>query len=117
MKILQERSVEHEDNSETYNLGEVMKIENDVSVKDDIVAIIKECLKFSLVAIILLFVVGTPLLYLLTKLTQIDVEIAVILTGVVVAILIVIVDQKKLHVNDKVVECNRRLIRKVLKLA
>lgn len=93
-----------------------METENDRSIKDDVIIIIKESMKFALVGITLLLVVGTSLLYILLKFTEIDMEVAAILTGFVVAILIVIIDTKKIHVNDKIVECNRRIIRKVLKL-
>jgi hypothetical protein len=93
-----------------------MEMENGISIRDDIIAIIKVYMKFALIAIILLFVVGTPLLYLFIKFTKIDVEIAAMSTGVVVAILIVVIDEKKIHTNDKILEYNRRIIRKVLKL-
>lgn len=93
-----------------------MEIENDRSIKDDVIIIIKESMKFALVGVTLLLVVGTSLLYILLKFTEIDIEVAAMLAGFVVAILIVIVDTKKIHVHDKIVECNRRIIRKVLKL-
>lgn len=99
------------------NFGETMDMENNnTSIKDDIIAIIKESIKFALVAITLLFVVGMPLLYILTKFTEIDIEIAAFLSGGVVAILTTVIDHKKIHVNDKILECNKRIVRKVLKL-
>lgn len=113
MKILLENSVAHETN----NFGEIMEIENSISIKDDVILIMKESIKFALVAITLLLVVGTLLLYLLTKFTELDVGIAATLTGVVVAILIVTIDMKKIHAYDKIVECNTRIIRKVLKIS
>jgi hypothetical protein len=113
MKILLENDVAHE----TDNFGENMEIKSDISIKDDIIAVIEESIKFALLAIILLFVVGTPLLYLLIKFTKIDVEVAAMLTGVIVAVLIVVIDEKKIQAHDKTVECNRRIIRKVLKFA
>ena len=91
-------------------------MDNNKSVKDDIAVIIKESIKFSLVATTLLLIVGTLLLYIFIKFTEIDVEMAAALTGVVVAILIVIVDIKKIHTTDKIAECNRRIIRKVLNI-
>ena len=93
-----------------------MDIENNRSIKDDMITIIKESIKFSLVGITLLLVVGTSLLYILLKFTEIDMEIAAILTGFAVAILIVTIDVKKIHTSDKIAECNRRIIRKVLKM-
>lgn len=99
----------------TDNFGENMEIKSDIPIKDDIIAVIKESIKFASVAIILLFVVGIPLLYLFIKFTELDIWMTAMLTGVIVAILIVVIDEKKIHANDKVVECNRRIIRKVLK--
>ena len=92
-----------------------MNIDNK-SIKDEIMTIVKESMKFALVAITLFLGVGTSLLYLFIKFTDIDVEIAAMLTGVIVAILIVIIDMKKTHTTDKMTECNRRIIRKVLKI-
>jgi len=93
-----------------------MEIDNNRSIKDDTITIIKESIKFSLVGITLLSVIGTSLLYILLEFAKIDMEIAAILTGVVVAVLIVIIDMKKIHAHDKIVECNRRIIKKVLKI-
>jgi putative flippase GtrA len=93
-----------------------MEIENNISIKDDIFTIIKELIKFALVAIILLLAIGTSLLYLFIKFTKLDVEIAATLAGIVVAIFIVFIDDKKIHTVDKITECNMRIIRKVLKL-
>ncbi len=84
------------------------------SIKDDIIVIIKESIKFALFAITLFLVVGTSLLYIFIKFTDIDTEIAALLTGVVVAIFIVIIDMKKIHTNEKIIECNRRIVKKVL---
>jgi hypothetical protein len=64
----------------------------------------------------MLLIIGTSLLYLFIKFTNIDVEIAAMLTGAVVAILVVIVDMKKIHTTDKITECNRRIIKKVLNI-
>lgn len=83
-------------------------------VKDDIVVIIKESIKFSLVAITMFLIVGTSLLYLFIRFTDVYAEIAAMLTGVVVAILIVIADMKKIHTTDKITECSRKIIEKVL---
>lgn len=86
------------------------------SIKDHMFIVIKESLKFALMGIIILSVVGTSLLYILLEFTKLDKGIAAMLTGFIVAILIVIIDEKKIHSNDKIVECNRKIIRKVLKI-
>lgn len=89
---------------------------NNTSIKDEIIIIIKESVKFAFVAIIVFFVVGTLLLYLFMKFTSLDMEMVAFLVGVVVAILIVFIDEKKIHTNDTMVKCNKRILRKVLKL-
>jgi hypothetical protein len=93
-----------------------MNTDNNISIKEDLITIAKESTKFALIAITLFFGVGAPLLYLFMKFTNIDMEIGATLTGAVVAILIVVVDMKKTHTRDKVVGCNRRIIRKVLNI-
>lgn len=95
---------------------EIMEAENNNSIKDDIIIVIKESMKFALVGVTLLLVVGTSLLYIFLKFTRIDMEIAAMLTGIIVAIFIVVADEKKIHSNNKILECNRRIIKKVLKL-
>lgn len=95
--------------------NEIMKINNNYSIKDDIIIILKASIKFALIGIILFLVVGTSLLYILIKFTEIDMEIAAIVTGFIVAILIVIVDEKKIHTTHKIAECNGRIIRKILR--
>jgi hypothetical protein len=93
-----------------------METDNSISIKEDVITIAKESIKFALIAITLFFVVGAPLLYLFMEFTDIDMGIGAVLTGVIVAILIVVIDTKKVHTNDKIVVCNRRIIRKILKI-
>jgi hypothetical protein len=91
-----------------------MEIENNRQIKDDIIVILKECIKFALLAITLFFVIGVSLLYLFIRFTKIDQGIAAIITGVIVAILIVVVDMKKIHSSDIIIECTTRIARKIL---
>lgn len=93
-----------------------MDTENNISIKEDIITILKESIKFALIVITLFFVVGAPLLYLFTKFTEIDVKIGATLTGAIVAILVAVIDMKKIHTNDKMIGCNRRIIRKILNI-
>lgn len=93
-----------------------MEIENNKSVKDDIITIVKESIKFALVGIALFLAIGTSLLYLFIKFTEIDMEIAAMFVGFVAAIVIIIVDDRKIHTVDKIAECNKRIVMKFLKL-
>lgn len=93
-----------------------MKTDNSRPIKDDIIVIVKESIKFALVAITLLLGIGTLLMYILVRFTEIDREIGAMLVGVIVAIFIVVVDDKKFHTVNKITDCNMRIIRKVLKI-
>ena len=89
---------------------------NNKSIKENIIIVLKESMKFALIAVILFLVIGTSIAYILLEIIGMDVEVAGILTGIVMAILIVTVDHKKIHAHDKIVECNRRICRKILKI-
>ena len=96
--------------------GEIVEIENNRSIKDDIIVIVKETMKFALIGIILFIVVGLSMMYLFWQFVKIDIEIAAILADIIVAVLVVVVDAKKMHTTIKIAECNRRIIRKILKM-
>lgn len=89
---------------------------NNKSIKENIIIILKESMKFALMAVILFLVVGMSIAYILLYIVGMDIEVTGILVGMITAILIVIVDHKKLHITDKIVECNRRIVRKFLKI-
>lgn len=89
---------------------------NNKSIKENVIIIFKESMKFALIGLILFLVIGTSMAYILLEIVGMDVEVTGILTGIVVAILIVAVDHKKLHTTEKITECNRRIARKILKI-
>lgn len=89
---------------------------NNKSIKENIIIIFKESMKFALIGVTLFLVVGTSMAYILLEIVGMDVEMAGILTGIVTAVLIVAVDHKKIRSHDKIVMCNRRILRKVLKI-
>jgi putative flippase GtrA len=91
-------------------------IDNNISIKENIIIILKECMKFALVGVTLFLVIGTSIAYILLEIIGTDIEVAGILAGIVTAILIVVVDDKKMHTTYKVTECNRRIFRKILKI-
>ncbi len=93
-----------------------METTNNKSIKENIVILLKESMKFALMAVILFLVVGMSIAYILLEIVGMDVEVAGILTGIVTAIIIVAIDHKKTHIHDKIVECNRRIARKILKI-
>jgi len=90
-------------------------IDNNISIKENIIIILKESMKFAIMGVISFLVIGTSIMYILLKITNIDDEIIALLVGTIVAIFIVVVDIKKMHTTDKMAECNRRIFRKILK--
>lgn len=93
-----------------------MEITNNKSIRENIIIVLKESMKFALMAAILFLVVGTSVAYILLYIVGMDVEVTGILTGIVTAILIVTVDHKKIHAHDKIVEYNMRICKKILKV-
>lgn len=91
-------------------------INNDISIKENIIIILKESMKFALVGIILFLVIGMSIAYMLLEIIGMDIGVTGILTGIITAVLIVAVDHKKMHTTDKIAECNRRIFRKILKI-
>lgn len=89
---------------------------NNKSIKENIVIILKESMKFAVIGVILFLVVGTSVAYILLEIIGMNVEATGILTGIITAILIVIVDDKKIHAHHKILECNRRIFMKILKI-
>lgn len=90
--------------------------DNNKSIKENIIIILKESMKFALVAVIVFLVVGILMIYILLEIVGIDIDVTVILTGIVTAVLIVTIDYKKMHTTEKIAECNRRIVRKILKI-
>lgn len=92
-------------------------INNNKSIKENIIIILKESMKFALIGVTLFLVVGTSIAYILLEIVGMDIEMTGILTGIITAILIVAVDHKRIRAHDKIVDCNRRIFRKILKIS
>lgn len=69
-------------------------------------------MEFALVGIVLFMIVGTLLVYILLNI-GIEMEKAAMLAGIITAILIVVVDDKKIHTVNKITECNRRIFMRI----
>lgn len=91
-------------------------INNDMSIKENIIIMLKESMKFVLIGMIVFLVVGMSIAYILLYIVGMDVDVAGILAGIVTAILIITIDHKKIHAHDKILECHRRICRKILKI-
>lgn len=91
-------------------------INNHMSIKENVIIVLKESMKFALVSVIVFLVIGMSMAYILLYIVGMDVEMTGILTGIIVAILIATIDLKKMHTTDKMTECNTRIARKILKI-
>ena len=89
---------------------------NNKSIKENIIIIFTESMKFALIGVILFLVVGMSIAYILLEIIGMSIEMTGILTGIITAILIVVVDDKKIHAHAKILESNRRIFRKILKI-
>ena len=89
---------------------------NNKSIKENIIIIFTESMKFALIGVILFLVVGMSMAYILLEIIGMSIEMTGILTGIITAILIVVVDDKKIHAHAKILESNRRIFRKILKI-
>lgn len=89
--------------------------DNDVSIGKNIIAMLKESVKFALVVTVIFLVIGTSVAYILLEFVKTGVEVAGIFDGVATAILVFIVDYKKMHTTDKMAESNRRIFKKIFK--
>lgn len=91
------------------------KNKNDINILICLIATIKESIKFAIIAVFIFSVVGTSLFYLMLEYTKIDHGIAALIVGIVTAIVIVIVDKKKIHAYDKILVYNRKIAMKIFK--
>lgn len=89
--------------------------DNNISIKKDIITMLTEAMKFALVGMVVFLIIGTSVAYILLYIVGTSVEVAGILAGITTAILIVIIDYKKMHTTDKMTECNKRIVKKALK--
>lgn len=74
-----------------------------MKIRQRFTIVIKESLKFALTAAIIFMSIGTLFIYMLIKLSMIN-DLSILLVGTITAFLIVIIDNKKLHSHQKIVE-------------
>lgn len=74
---------------------------------------IKESIKFALLAVVMFFLIGIPLIYIFIEILKINSDISGLIVGVITAIIIVMVDHKKTHylrkINNNMVETLKKL--------
>lgn len=89
------------------------KEEKEESIKDYLVIILKESMKFALFGIVSLFSIGLISIYILLDIVKVDVDISGIIAGIIIVIFIVVVDQKKIHSSEKIADANRKMLIKI----
>ena len=74
---------------------------------------IKESIKFALLAAVMFYLIGIPLIYIFIKILKINSDISGLIVGVITAIIIVMVDRKKTRclskINNNMVETLKKL--------
>lgn len=73
-------------------------------IKDHIVVTIKETIKFVLHSMVTFLLIGVPMAYVFVDILKMNGEISGIIVGIVTAMIIIIIDYKKIHslnnIND-----------------
>ena len=72
-------------------------------IKNYIVTTTKESIKFAMLAMIIFFLIGVPMVYISVNILKMDENISGIIVGIITAIIIVIVDHKKKHSLSKTI--------------
>ena len=83
-------------------------------LKNHIVVTTKESIKFALLAMAIFFLIGVPMTYISIEILKMNGEISGILVGIITAIIIVIVDHKKIHSLSKMHNGRVEMWKKIL---
>ena len=79
----------------------------------------KEVMKFAIFASISLFFIALVMAYIVIYVlkieTKIDIEVTGVVVGIITAVFIFVVDNKKLHSYDKILESNRKILKILFK--
>lgn len=86
------------------------------TVKDYLKAFLKESLKFALFAIILFLFFGPLFVYMILYVLHTDPEISSLIAGVMIAVIIYIIDWKRFHFMDRMIDNNLKMWRLILKI-
>lgn len=90
-----------------------MKTEN--SIAYNLVIAIKEILKFTLIAVISMWILGVLTLYLFMDVLKFDTSMSVLITVVVVVVTIITINEKILHTTEKIDECMMKIVDKLFR--
>ena len=84
-------------------------------VKDYLIILFKESAKFALLGIVSLLSMTLLLGYLLVEILKIDINISGVIIGIITAITIFIIDNKKIHSFDKINDAHVKLFKRIIK--
>lgn len=70
-------------------------------IKNHIAITTKESIKFALLTISIFFLIGVPMIYISVDILKINGEIPAIIIGIITAIIVLIIDHKKIHSLSK----------------
>ena len=84
-------------------------------LKNHILVTTKESIKFALLAMAIFFLIGVPMVYISIEILKIEGEISGIIVGIITAIIIVVVDHKKIHCLSKMDNSRVEIFKKILK--
>lgn len=83
-------------------------------VLDHIKVVLIESLKFTLLAILSFIIIGTSLIYLFLDVLKIDREISIMVVGIITAIIIVVVDNKKLYTRRRIFDSDCKILHRLI---
>ncbi len=88
---------------------------NENSITYNIIISIKEILKFTLVAVISMWILGVLTLYFSMNIFKFDTEVSILITVIIVVISILIISEKILHTTEKIDECMMKIVDKLFR--
>ena len=82
-------------------------------IKNHLIVTIKESIKFALLSMAVILLIGIPSAYISIYILKIDGEIPVIITGVIIAIVTFVIDNKKFYCLKRVHDNRFEILEKI----
>ena len=83
-------------------------------IKDYVIVILKESAKFALLGIVSLLSIGILLGYLFIEILKIDINISGTIIGIITAVTIFVIDDKKLHSVSKIDDAHSKIFKRIV---
>lgn len=78
-----------------------------------IIVTVKESLKFALLSMAMVLLIGLPSAYMSIYVLKIDIEIPAVITGIIIAIATFVIDYKKFHCLKRMHDNRFELLKKI----